>query len=257
MRQFSAFIKKEILWATRNGKILILGMIFLLFGIMNPAIAKLTPWMLEVLSEDLAESGIVVGNITVDALASWTQFFKNMPIALIIFLIMFSNHLTDEYQKGTLINMLTKGMKRHSIIISKMFLSFTLWTIGYWISFYITYIYNAYFWNNSVAHNLIFAVFGFYLLGLWLVSVIYLASSVFSASSAVMLGAFGMFGASYLLGMISKLKAYVPTYLLSFGKLLIGEKAASDYFASMIIVLIVIVLNIALSVWAFNKKHIQ
>ena len=37
------FIKKELLDAMRSGKILILGIVFVLFGIMNPAIAKLLP----------------------------------------------------------------------------------------------------------------------------------------------------------------------------------------------------------------------
>ena len=83
-----------------------------MFGIMNPAIAKLTPWMVDIMSDQLSGSGLVVGNVEVDALTSWTQFFKNMPIALVIFIIMFSGIMAAEYQKKTLINIVTKGMKR-------------------------------------------------------------------------------------------------------------------------------------------------
>ena len=90
MSAFFAFLKKELLEASRSGKLLFLVILFLLFGIMNPAIAKLTPWLFEIMSESLEESGMVVTQVTVDALTSWTQFFKNVPMALIVFLLMYS-----------------------------------------------------------------------------------------------------------------------------------------------------------------------
>ena len=93
----------------RTGKIWILLIIFILFGIMNPAIAKLTPWMVETMSDSLAESGMVLTEVKVNAMTSWNQFYKNISMALIIFALMLSGILTTEYQKGTLVNMLTKG----------------------------------------------------------------------------------------------------------------------------------------------------
>ena len=50
MSGFTAFLKKEARESLRSGKLVILASLFLLFGIMNPAIAKLTPWMLEMMS---------------------------------------------------------------------------------------------------------------------------------------------------------------------------------------------------------------
>ena len=51
MRSFIAFLKKELMECQRGGRLLFLGILFIAFGIMNPAIAKLTPWLLEMLSE--------------------------------------------------------------------------------------------------------------------------------------------------------------------------------------------------------------
>ena len=79
MKTLYAFTKKEIIDQLRSNKVLVLGIIFIIFGIMNPAIAKLTPWLFEKMSDSLAESGIQVSKITVDALMSWEQFFKNIP----------------------------------------------------------------------------------------------------------------------------------------------------------------------------------
>ena len=112
MRQLKAFIKKELLEQLRGGRAVILGILFCLFGIMNPATAKMLPWLLAIMSEQLAESGMHITEIEVDAMTSWTQFFKNMPMLLIVFIVMFSGIMTAEYQKGTLINVITKGLKR-------------------------------------------------------------------------------------------------------------------------------------------------
>ena len=88
MKTWNALMKKEWMEQARTGKLMILGMIFVLFGIMNPAIAKLTPWLLKTMADSLAESGMIVTDVTVSALDSWVQFFKNMPIALIVFVFL-------------------------------------------------------------------------------------------------------------------------------------------------------------------------
>jgi len=79
MRTLFAFMKKEYLETARTGKLIILVLLFALFGVMNPAIAKLTPWMMEMFSDSLVESGLIVANVQVDAMTSWTQFFKATP----------------------------------------------------------------------------------------------------------------------------------------------------------------------------------
>lgn len=74
---------------------------------------------MEFMAEDLAEAGMVVSAVKVDAMVSWTQFYKNVPMALLIFIILFSGILTSEYAKGTLINVLTKGLSRWKVIAAK------------------------------------------------------------------------------------------------------------------------------------------
>ena len=100
MKSFIAFFKKEVLESVRSGKLAILGILFLLFGIMNPAIAKMIPWLLEIMSDYFAEAGMTVTEVTIDALTSWTQFFKNIPMALIVFVLVYSGTFTREYESG-------------------------------------------------------------------------------------------------------------------------------------------------------------
>lgn len=84
MKSLLAFIKKETMEQFRSGRLMILGILFVLLGVMNPAVAKITPWLLEILADSLAESGMTVTPVTVSAMDSWVQFFKNTVVASLI-----------------------------------------------------------------------------------------------------------------------------------------------------------------------------
>lgn len=83
--------------------------------------------------------------------------FKNIPIALIAFVLIFSDIFTKEYKSGTLLLVLTKGLSRYKVVLAKTVLLLSIWTVGYEICFTITYGYNEYFWDNSIANNLFFS----------------------------------------------------------------------------------------------------
>ncbi|MCI8716910.1 MAG: ABC transporter permease subunit [Lachnospiraceae bacterium] len=256
MKQLTAFTKKEFMELIRTGKALLLMILFILFGIMNPAIAKMTPWLLETMLQDPAETGFVITEIEVNAMSSWTQFYKNIPIAFIIFLIMFSGILTAEYHKGTLVNMITKGMDRWKIIMSKLIVMISFWTVGYWVCYGITYLYNAWFWDNKVASYLLFSAFCFYLIGIWMISLIVFLSAVFQNNSAVLIMTACGFLVIYFIGFIQKVKKFLPVKLLDSADLLSGTKEASEYLYAIAVLIILVIGNITIAVVQFNKKNI-
>lgn len=256
MKQLTAFTSKELLESVRTGKILILSILFLLFGIMNPAIAKLTPWLMEILSESLTETGVSIISVEINAFTSWTQFYKNIPIAFIIFLLIFSNTLTGEYQKGTLINIITKGMNRWKIIVSKGITIISFWTIGYWLMFGITYGYNAYFWDNNIVSHIFFSAVCSYLIGIWLISLILLMSTIFRSNSFAILAVGGAFLMIYFIGSLPKIGKYMPIQLLNSMDLLLNIEKISEYSYAIIITIILSILNIVASIICFNRKNI-
>ena len=256
MKQFLTFTKKELLEQLRTGKLLILTILFILFGIMNPAMAKLTPWIMEISADRLAESGMILQKTEVNALTSWAQFFKNMPIALIIFIVMSGNIFTTEYQTGTLINVVTKGMKRYKILAAKTIVMALLWTLEYLLAFGITYVYTAYFWDESIVRNVAFASFSLFLAGLWLISIIPLASCLTSQSFAVLLTTGAAFLAAYLFGMLPDCADFSPSRLFSSPALLTGEGRLTDYTPALVTTSLLLVLNTAAAVIFFNKKSL-
>lgn len=254
MKAMMAFFKKEIREGVRSGKFLILGILFLIFGIMNPAIAKLTPWMLEIFSDSLA--GMQITEVTVDALTSWTQFFKNIPIALIVFVLMFSGTFTKEYQSGTLILILTKGLSRYKVVAAKAAVMLLTWTACYWLCFAVTYGYNAYFWDNSIAEGLMPAAVHWWLFGVWTIALIVLFSTLGKTNTVVLLGTGGSILGCYLLGMFPKPGKYVPTALMNSASLLTGAESAGDYRAAVLLAVLLSVICFIVSIVVMNKKQL-
>lgn len=256
MRSLLAFIKKEVTEQLRSGKLMLLGILFVLFGIMNPAIAKLTPWLLETMADSLAESGMIVTDVTVSAMDSWVQFFKNIPMGLIAFDLIESNIFTKEYDSGTLVLSLTKGLERFKVVVSKTIVLTVLWTIAYWMCFGITYGYNAYFWDNSIAQNLMFSVVCWWLFGLWVIGLLILFSTVTGTNTGVLCGTGGVVFALYLVGLLPKCSKYLPTFLTDGNSLIYDMAEIEKYMPSLMIAVITSVVCFVISIPIFNKKQL-
>ncbi|MBQ8215186.1 MAG: ABC transporter permease subunit [Clostridia bacterium] len=256
MRSLFAFIKKEFTEQFRSGRLIILGLLFVLFGIMNPAIAKLTPWLLETMADSLAESGMIITDVKVSALDSWVQFFKNMPMGLIAFVLLESSIFTKEYTSGTLVLSLTKGLERYKVVVSKALVLTVLWSLGYWLCFGITYGYTAYFWDNSIAQNLVLSVVCWWLFGMMVVALMVLFSTVAKSNTGVLLGTSGVVLASYLVGLLPKCSKYLPTFLTDGNSLIYGLVETKTYMPSLVIAVATGVICFAISIPIFNKKQL-
>lgn len=254
MRTFYAFLRKEGMEQIRSGRLLLLVLIFILFGIMNPAMAKITPWLMQTMSESLESTGLTVGTVEIDALTSWTQYYKNMQMAVIIFVILVSNSLAKEYQSGTLILVVTKGLARFKIMLAKTCMLLLTWTGCYWLCFGITYAYNAYFWDNGIASNLLFTAICYWLFGIWIVALMMFFSAVAKGNTMVLVGTGVIYAGSNLLAMFGKIAAYMPTKLTSGLALLTAETTMDDYYQAIGVTLVISVAAIAAGVLIFNKR---
>ena len=252
----TAFIKKECMELTRTGKLLILGIIFILFGIMNPCLAKLTPWMYDVLGDALSEQGLVIGEIKVTALTSWTQFYKNTPIIVIVTILLFSTILTSEYQKGTLVQIVTKGLSRKKIFFSKLFTLYGVWTLLYLTYTGITLGYTLYFWGEDKVINLPFGIMMYWLFGIMTASVLMFFSSLCENSGQVLLGTGAVFFGSILLGYIPKLEKYLPSRLMDGLTLSTRAAEVSDFTAPIINAFILTAICAIMGMLIFDRRKL-
>ena len=253
---FITFTGKELLELCRSGRLLLLVILFTAFGVMNPAIAKLTPWLLQTMSDSLEASGITVTEVTVTAMDSWVQFFKNMPMAMLVVLVMFGGIFTSEYSKGTLIPLLAKGLGRNAVAAAKTFTMLLVWSAGYLMSYGITFFYNDYYWDNSAVQNTAFAAFGLWLFGVLLICCITFFSSFASSAIQVLLGIGAVYIALTMLGMIGTVSEYLPSYLLQSGELLTGQAQPSDYSAAVCVTAVSSVVLLLASIPMTVKRRV-
>lgn len=256
MKALIAFLKKEWLGQLRGVRVIILLAVFLLLGIMNPAVAKMTPWLMDMLSDIMAQSGMVVESVSVSAMDSWVQFIKNIPMGLIVFVFMESDIFTREYSSGTLVLALTKGLKRSTVVAAKSILLVVLWSVCFWMCYGVTYFGNTLFWDNSVAQNLLFSAGCSWLFGVWIIALGVLFSTIGRSYFVVLLGIGVPVFLSSILSMFPKINEYIPMLLTDGNSLIFGLKTPEDYIAALVITAVMIGGFFAAAFPLMNKKQL-
>ena len=231
MKGFGAFFAKELRELVRTKHLMILMCVFVLFGVMNIAVTLLTPELLK----EFDMEGVSVGEISLSAVDSWTQFSKNMFMAMIVMLIMFSGIYTSEYTKGTLIPLLTKGLSRSSVVLSKFAAMLLIWSAGVAVCYGITYFYSDYYWDNSAVKELFFAGFCWWLFGVFMISCIVFFSSFSGSGAQVMLGTGLVYFLLTMINIYDKAKEYLPVRLTDSLSLYKGVLEPSDYTSTVMI----------------------
>lgn len=252
----SAFLKKEILSHIRNGQFVILVIVFMLFGILNPATAKLTPKLLELAKDSLASSGLEIHAMKITALDAWLQFFKNWFLVLIIFLLVEGEIFCKEYAVGTLLISVTKGLSRYKIVLAKFVVLVTAWTLGLLLSFGLTYIYSDYYWDNATVLHIFSAALGVWLLGLLVITFFVFFSVVVKTSTSALLGTGLSFGLIYLLSLWPKFKKFSPLLLGQGSQLITKQLATDDLITPVIVTLIMGLVLLVLAIPVFNRRRL-
>jgi ABC-2 type transport system permease protein len=254
MHAFLAFSKKELLEISRTHKLLIFICVFLVLGLMNPLIAKLTPELLEALMPE----GFVLQIPAPTALDSWTQFYKNVPqLGLIVLIIVFSGSISGEVSGGTLILVLTKGLPRPLVILSKYLVSVLIWTLSLSLSFWVTDLYTRYFWSGETLQNLVFSAFCLWCFGVLLLAVTIFGGVLFSRSVGSLLFTAGFVGILFILGIFPSSDRVNPLLLVSKNVSLLTAETAKNTLTSPLLIsaaLIAVFLSGALIL--FNKKRL-
>lgn len=255
MNSFLVFTNKEFKENLRSYKVLILAFLMILFGLMSPILAKIMP---DVLSSMALDISMVMPEPTyIDA---YTQFFKNLTqMGVIAVILLFSTSVSQERIKGTASLMLTKNLSRSTFLISKFSSISILWTITYFLSALITYVYtkNLFSYTNTVEHLLL--SFG----SLWVFVLLIIAITMFFStlfSNSQYLGMLGSFGGWLLLiisSYIPHVRNYTPYVLAKDNMNIILGKASLDHiYISLFIGILCIIGLLISSIIIFKKQEI-
>lgn len=255
MRIFLSLLKKEAIEGARTKKMISIFILFLFIGLISPLTAKLTPMILQ---------SIATGNIDINVappseIDSWTQFFKNISqIGMFGLAIILSTQMANEFQKGTLINLLSKGLPRYQVVLSKIFYNFILWFLAYYSSFILTYFYTKYFFGISFPiRNILMAALLPFIFGLFLIS-LEILSGVISGNviGTLILTTVGIV-IQLILSIRDEIVKYMPIALIGKPVNLIKGIGYDDYYVPIITGSILLILCIVISIAVINKKQIS
>lgn len=254
MRGYLAFTKKEFIECIRSYKLMILIIVFLAFGFMNPIFAKYMPELLKSMMPD----GMSMKLPEPTVLDSWTQFFKNInQMGLIIFLLSFSSIISAEFQKGTLINMVTKGLSRKKIILSKTTFLICIWTICYVGCALVTLGYGLIFWTTWQLPHLLLSLTCVWLFGIMMCILMLFGSIITGSSAGGLLLSGGIYIGLMLLDMLPDITKYNPVRLISDNMALLQETLSPDQFYPAIsICLVICIITYVSTVLLFNRKQL-
>lgn len=255
MRIFLSLLKKEAIEGARTKKMISTFILFLFIGLISPLTAKLTPMILQ---------SIATGNIDINVappseIDSWIQFFKNISqIGMFGLAIILSTQMANEFQKGTLINLLSKGLPRYQVVLSKIFYNFILWFIAYFCSFILTYFYTKYFFGISFPiRNILMAALLPFIFGLFLISLEILAGVISgNVIGTLILTTVGIV-IQLILSIRDEIVKYMPIALIGKPVNLIKGIGYDDYYVPIITGSILLILCIVISIAVINKKQIS
>ncbi|MCU9533270.1 FUSC family protein [Streptococcus sp. CSL10205-OR2] len=254
MKMCLIFIKKELLEYSRNKKLFLMLIIFALFGLLSSLIAKLTPIILE----SVSTNGVIIQIPEPTELDSWAQFFKNIgQMGMLTLILVFSNQMSIELEKGTLVNLFSKGLSKNAVVMAKFFVSLIIWMTSCLIAFIITWLYTGYFFENTISVELLlFALSLPFLFGVLLLS-IELLGGITTGSTV---GTLSFVGVVTLVQLILSIKTdwskYFPIYLVTNSLDVLKNTNTTVFHFPIVITIILTFVVIISSLIAIKKRQI-
>lgn len=254
MRGFIAFTKKEFTEQIRTYRLLIMISTFFLFGMMSPLLAKLMPEIFE----GMKIQGIEIKIPEPTAIDAYAQFFKNMTqMGIIIVLLVFGGVISNELTRGTLINILAKGLLRPAVILAKYTAALCLWTVSLILAALTTYGYTIYLFKDAAVPNLFFSVFCLWLFGAFLLSLIFLSSTLTGGNFGGLILTTVIIGGLFLVNIFPKAEKSNPLYLASHNMDLLQQTLSQGAFVKAIVITAVLTVGCLLaSILLFWKRRL-
>lgn len=252
MRGFTTFIKKELLEQVRTYRLWILLAVAVLFGMMSPLLAKLMPELIASMNME----GMVVQIPEPTVYDAYAQFFKNFTqMGILAILLIFGGTLSGELSRGTLINILAKGLPRRTVVLSKYVAAVILWTIAYTLAFATDYGYTLYLFPGAEVKNLFFSLFCLWLFVCFVISLILLSSTIAPGNfGGLILSGAGLV-VMLMISILPGAEKYNPITLASVNILLLnGGKEVSQLIPVVSVTFLLTFSCLLASVLVFEKK---
>lgn len=247
---FKAYLKKEFIESIRTHKLIILFMGFVFFAVSSAPLLKLTPKLLE--SQYGSEMANAFSVTEIDAITSYIS--SNLPqICILILCLTIGGILSNEVSSSSITLPITKGANKTKIVLAKFCLYAVLVLIISVISITSNIYYSFIVFNEEFIsfQNVLMANINVYLYLLFIISIVFLFSSMFN--KGIVVGFFAMG--------INLVFVFIDTFGYKFNPFNLIKDAGvlSDKISNeaMIFTVLGIIICLMLSVFIFSKKELD
>jgi ABC-2 type transport system permease protein len=142
MAGFRVLLRKELREALRSNRLLVVGVVFLVLGIISPVTARYTPELLKLVGASQPGVQITLPPPSVsDAIA---QYLKNVAgTGILVALLLPMGMVAREKERGTAALVLTKPVAREAFLAAKLVALVVLLAVGVVLAAAATYLYTA------------------------------------------------------------------------------------------------------------------
>lgn len=250
---FLAAFRKEWLEQWRTNRLLMLGVVLVVFGLFSPLFAKYTPEIIKLIPNGESIAQLIPAPTVMDAV---TQYIKNIgQFGIILSLLLTMGAIVQEKEKGTAAMMVVKPLPRLTFLVAKFAARALMFAVSIVLAGAACYYYT---W-------LLFGVLDILrwmaLNGLMLVlMLVYIALTLFCSVVTKSQAAAGGLALCFLVilglaGSIPGLGEYLPGQLLAWGEGLVAGKAEVFWPALWVSVGIIVVALIGSSL-IFERQEL-
>lgn len=255
MDGFGIFLGKELREAARMHRLLVVGILFLLLGIISPVTAKYTNELLKLVGSGQQGVQILLPPPSVkDAVA---QYLKNVAgTGLLVAVLLPMGMIAREKERGTAAFALTKPLARSAFLLAKFVALVLTLTVGVVLAALATYFYTALLFEPLPLGGFVGCTVLVLLSLLVYATCTFLGSALVSSQLAAAGIGLGAWVGLSLVGIIPQVVQYTPAGLLEPASALALGTAAPHLAVSTLANLILIVALVALAWLSFHRQEL-
>jgi ABC-2 type transport system permease protein len=235
MRQFSVLFKKDFLELMRTKRFLVVGIIFVVFALSSPILAKMTPELLKSLGDGVQ---IIMPEATI--MESQGQFVSNIAgICVYALIVAFGGLIVSERRSGMYNNLRNNGVGRSAFVLSKIATQVLVVTSIYVVSCMLFSIYNQVLFGEFWVKGSLLSFVAMYVFLLFTISFINMFSVV--SKSVIMAIIFGFLMTIFIaLFDLFSFGKYLPNHLIGLSVSVFSDPATVGYIWKNIVVTLVL-----------------
>lgn len=136
--------------------------------------------------------------------------------------------MSSEYSKGTLLLLVTKGLARPAVILTKYTVAAVSMTVSFWVSFVGAYGYTDHLWPDTSLSYIVPSAFFMWMIGFLYLSILILGCVLFKQTFTSILFTGGIVALFSIFSMVRPLSALNPIVLASRNVDLISGKISHN-----------------------------